>query len=76
MNLSRQVLGMVGLMIGFGLYALAGRLDAPWNSVLVGAVFAALGISTVVYGRGERWIQALGAVLLLYGLVRIFVLHR
>ncbi|GGR02651.1 hypothetical protein [Deinococcus ruber] len=76
MNLSRQVLGMVGLMIGFGLYALAGRLAAPWNSVLVGAVFAALGISTVVYGRGERWIQALGGVLLLYGLVRIFVLHR
>ncbi|WP_425145991.1 hypothetical protein [Deinococcus sp.] len=76
MNLSRQVLGILGLLIGFGLYSLSGRLGAPWNSVLIGAVFAGLGISALVYGRGERWIQGLGLALLLYGLVRVFFLHR
>ena len=76
MNFPRQLLGLLGLMIGFGLYSLSGRLAPPWNSVLIGAVFAGLGLSAYLYGRGERWIQGLGAVLLLYGLLRIFVLHR
>ena len=75
MNLSRQALGAFGLIIGFALYALAGRLPVPWNSVLVGAMFAALGVSTFVYARGERWIQALGAVFVVYGLVRAFLLR-
>ncbi|WP_424950650.1 hypothetical protein [Deinococcus sp.] len=75
MNLSRQALGAVGLIIGFGLYALAGRLPAPWDSVLVGAMFVALGVGACVYARGERWIQALGALLILYGVVRAFLLR-
>ena len=66
---------MFGLIIGFGLYALSGRLQAPWNSVLIGAVFAALGVSAFLYARGERWIQALGLTLVVYGLVRAFLLH-
>jgi hypothetical protein len=75
LNLPRQLQGMIGLIIGFGLYALAGRLAAPWNSVLVGSVFAALGVSAWRYARGERWIQVLGVVLLVYGLLRVFVLR-
>ena len=75
MNLPRQAMSMFGLIIGFGLYALSGRLQAPWNSVLIGAVFAALGISAFVYAKGERWIQALGVVLVVYGVVRAVFLH-
>ncbi len=74
-NIPRQAMSMIGLIIGFGLYALAGRLQAPWNSVLVGGMFAALGVSTFLYARGERWIQALGLVLAVYGLLRALVLH-
>ena len=74
-NLSRQALGAFGLIIGFALYALAGRRPVPWDSVLVGAMFAALGVSTFVYARGERWIQALGAAFVVYGLVRAFLLR-
>ncbi|GGJ88623.1 hypothetical protein [Deinococcus aquiradiocola] len=75
MNLSRQALGMIGLIVGFGLYGLAGRLHSPWNEVLIGSVFAALGVTAFVYARGERWIQALGALLFVYGLVRAFLLR-
>lgn len=66
---------MLGLIIGFGLYALAGRLPVPWDSVLIGLIFVALGVSAFVYARGERWIQALGLVLTVYGLLRALVLH-
>lgn len=75
MNIPRQALSLIGLVLGFGLYALAGRLQAPWNSVLVGGMFAALGVGAFLYARGERWIQALGLVLVVYGLLRAFVLH-
>ena len=75
MNLSRQALGALGLVIGFALYALAGRLPVPWNSVLVGAMFAALGVGACFYARGERWIQALGAAFVAYGLIRAFFLR-
>ncbi|WP_407569557.1 hypothetical protein [Deinococcus altitudinis] len=75
MNLPRQAMSMFGLIIGFGLYALSGRLQAPWNSVLIGAVFAALGVSAFVYAKGERWIQALGVILVVYGVVRAAFLH-
>jgi hypothetical protein len=67
---------MIGLIVGFGLYALAGRLQSPWNSVLIGAVFVLLGVSALVYAKTERWIQALGLVLIVYGLVRAFILYR
>ena len=75
MNLSRQALGALGLIIGFALYALAGRLPVPWNSVLVGVMFAALGVSACFYARSERWIQALGAAFVVYGLIRAFFLR-
>ncbi|ADV66160.1 hypothetical protein [Deinococcus maricopensis] len=75
MNLYRQLMGAVGLMIGFGLYAFADRLSPPWNSVLIGALLAALGVTTFVYARGERWIQVLGVILIAYGALRAFVLH-
>jgi|GEM_PF-3399410 len=75
MNLSRQVLGTLGLVIGFGLYALAGRLHAPWDSVLIGVIFMTLGVSAFRYAQGERWIQALGLLLGAYGLVRAAFLH-
>ena len=74
-NIPRQAMSMIGLIIGFGLYALAGRLQAPWNSVMVGGMFAVLGVSTFLYARGERWIQLLGLLLAVYGLLRAFVLH-
>lgn len=75
MNLSRQALGALGLVIGFGLYALAGRLPAPWDSVLIGVLFMALGVAAFRYAQGERWIQALGLLLGVYGLIRAAFLH-
>lgn len=75
LDLSRMLLGPVGLAIGFALYAGADRVHEPWRSVLVGAVFALLGVAALLYARGERWIQGLGAVLFVYGLLRATVLH-
>ena len=75
MNLSRQALSLLGLIIGFALYALAGRLPAPWDSVLIGLFFVALGVGAFLYARGERWIQALGLVLALFGLARALLLR-
>lgn len=75
LDVSRAVLGPVGLAIGFALYAGAGRVDEPWRSVLVGAMFALLGGAAFAYGRGERWIQGLGIVLIAYGLLRATVLR-
>lgn len=73
--MSRQLQGVAGLLIGFALYALAMRLPVPWNSVLIGALFVVLGAGAWRYGHGERWIQVLGVVLLVYGLLRAFVLR-
>lgn len=75
MNLSRGVLGTLGLVIGFVLYWAAGRLPEPWSSVAVGLCFVALGGLAFWYAAGERWIQVLGAVLALYGLLRATVLN-
>ncbi|WP_295819517.1 hypothetical protein [uncultured Deinococcus sp.] len=75
LDLRRMVLGPVGLAIGFALYAATGRVPQPWQDVLIGAMFALLGISAFVYARGERWIQGLGGVLIVYGLLRATVLH-
>ncbi len=73
-DLLRPLLGTLGLMIGFGLYAVAGDLPQPWQRLSIGAMFALLGLSAFVYARGERWIQALGGVLVLYGVLRAFVI--
>ena len=75
MNLLRPVLGMLGLAIGFGLYAAAGRYGEPIASLLIGLMFVVLGALAVWYAQGERWIQVLGAVLAVYGLLRMTVLH-
>lgn len=72
--LSRQLLGTVGLIVGFLLYGLAGQLAPPWDAWLIGAMFVVLGLSALRYGRGERWIQGLGVALLVYGLARAFLL--
>ncbi|PTA67524.1 hypothetical protein [Deinococcus arcticus] len=71
----RPLLGTLGLLIGFGLYALVGRLAEPWQSVAIGGLFALLGLSAWVYAQGERWIQVLALVLLIYGLLRALVLR-
>ncbi|BBN96450.1 MULTISPECIES: hypothetical protein [Deinococcus] len=74
-DLLRPLLGTLGLLIGFTLYALAGKLAEPWQSVAIGGMFALLGLSAWVYARGERWIQGLGLLLLIYGLLRATVLR-
>jgi len=74
-DLLRPLLGTLGLLIGFTLYALAGKLAEPWQSVAIGGMFALLGVSAWVYARGERWIQGLGLLLLIYGLLRATVLR-
>ncbi len=71
----RPFLGMIGIAIGFGLYAIVLKLQQPWQSLMIGSLFFALGVSTWVYAKGERWIQVLGAVLIGFGLVRAFFLH-
>ena len=73
-ELLRPLLGTIGLMIGFGVYAVAGDLPQPWRNLSIGAMFVLLGLSAVVYGKGERWIQALGGVLIVYGLLRAFLI--
>nr|WP_184137239.1 hypothetical protein [Deinococcus humi] len=73
-DLLRPLLGTLGLMIGFGVYAVAGDLPQPWQRLSIGAMFVLLGISAFVYARGERWIQVLGGVLALYGVLRAFVI--
>ena len=74
-DLSRMVLGPVGLALGFGLYASVGKLAEPWQSLLIGGMFALLGVSAFLYAQGERWIQGLGALLFIYGLLRATVLR-
>lgn len=74
-DLLRPLLGSIGLLIGFALYALAGRLAEPWQSAAIGGMFALLGVSAWVYARGERWIQGLALLLIIYGLLRTFVLR-
>lgn len=74
-DLLRPMLGGLGVMIGFGLYGLAGKLGEPWQSVFIGVLFVLLGAAAFWYARGERWIQILGAVIAGYGLLRVLVLH-
>ncbi|GGN37279.1 hypothetical protein [Deinococcus daejeonensis] len=74
-DLLRPLLGTLGLLIGFTLYALAGKLAEPWQSVAIGGMFALLGLGAWVNARGERWIQGLGLLLLIYGLLRATVLR-
>lgn len=74
-DLFRMVLGPLGLATGFGLYAAAGKLSEPWQSMVIGAMFVLLGISAFLYARGERWIQGLGAALVVYGLLRATLLQ-
>ena len=38
-------------------------------------MFALLGASAWVYARGERWIQGLALLLIIYGLLRALVLR-
>lgn len=71
----RPFLGIIGLALGLGLYTLSDRLPPPWNHALVGLYFLALGGAALVYARGERWIQVLGALLIVYGLLRALVLR-
>ncbi|GAA5514329.1 hypothetical protein Dcar01_03084 [Deinococcus carri] len=74
-DLPRPLISILGLALGFGLYALAGRAPEPWPGVLIGGMFVALGIVAWFHGRGQRWIQGLGVLLLLYGVVRMLLLH-
>ncbi|AIZ46768.1 hypothetical protein QR90_16490 [Deinococcus radiopugnans] len=73
-DLLRPLLGTIGLMIGFGVYAVAGDLPQPWQRLSIGLMFVLLGVSAVIYAKGERWIQVLGGVLLLYGALRMFLI--
>lgn len=73
-DLLRPLLGILGLAIGFGVYPLAESAPEPWPDVLIGGMFVALGLSAWFYARGERWIQGLGALLMLYGVARMLFL--
>ncbi|ACO47382.1 hypothetical protein DEDE109153_14760 [Deinococcus deserti] len=74
-ELWRPLLGTLGLMIGFGLYGLIGKLAEPWQSVCIGALFVILGAVAYWYAQGERWIQVLGLLLAVYGVLRAFLLR-
>ncbi|GBF07675.1 predicted membrane protein [Deinococcus aerius] len=74
-DLLRPLLGILGLAIGFGVYPLAESAPQPWPHVLIGGMFVALGLAAWFYARGERWIQALGVLLMLYGVARMLFLR-
>ena len=71
----RWVLGALGLTIGFTVYPLLGRLPQPWPDLLAGAIFMALGAATWRYAQGDRFIQGVAGLLLLYGLARLLFLR-
>ena len=66
----RPLISIVGLAIGFGLYALAGRLAEPLQSLCIAAFFTLLGAAAWAYAQGERWIRVLAGVLFAYALFR------
>lgn len=68
-------MSLIGLGIGFALYAGASRLAEPWQSAAIGGCFAVLGVAAWIYAAGERWIQVLAAVLVLWGIARAFFVH-
>lgn len=70
-DLLRPLLGGLGIAIGFLVYGWANQAPEPWPRLLVGSMFVALGGSAWVYARGERWIQVLGVVLAVYGVLRM-----
>ncbi|MEF2277068.1 hypothetical protein V3W47_02080 [Deinococcus sp. YIM 134068] len=70
-DLLRPLLGAIGIAIGFLVYSLAYRAPEPWPRLLVGGMFVGLGVSAWLYARGERWIQVLGAILFVYGVLRM-----
>ncbi|UQN07517.1 hypothetical protein [Deinococcus sp. QL22] len=74
-NFLRPFLGTIGLLIGFGLYSQAGRLPEPWQSLCIGAMFLLLGLAAWFYAGDERWIKILGVILMVYGLLRAFLLR-
>jgi len=73
MNYSRQITGIIGLLIGVVIYQGASRLPQPWESILLGLCFVAMGAGAWWYAAGERWIQVLAAVLITYGVIRMFL---
>lgn len=74
-HLQRQLISLAGLAIGVGLYFLSTKLPGIWQHVAVGGLFVALGVAAWVYAAGERWIQVLAAVLILWGVLRAFLIH-
>lgn len=72
-RLPRPFISIIGLSIGFLVYSLAGRLDEPWNTLLISSLFVALGVIAWVYAAGERWIQVLGIILAAWGIIRAFL---
>lgn len=71
----RLILGPLGLFIGFVIYGQALSLEQPWQSIVIGGFFVVLGVTAWVYAKGERWIQVLGVILMLYGLARAIFLQ-
>ena len=71
--MARQLVGILGLLIGLGLYQFALRFPPPWSSVVIGLYFAALGGAAISYAKGERWLQVLGIVLIVFGVARMFL---
>lgn len=72
-DLSRPLLSILGLALGFALYQGALRLPAPWESVAIGLLFAALGVAIWLNGRGDRVNQVVGGLFVLFGVVRFFL---
>ena len=71
----RQLLSLAGLGIGFGLYALSTRLPGIWQHVAVGAMFVLLGAAAWVWAAGERWIQVLAVILIVWGVLRALLIR-
>ncbi|WP_135228498.1 hypothetical protein [Deinococcus fonticola] len=70
----RPVISIIGMGIGFLLYALAGRLGDPWDTLIISLIFVALGVAAWFYATGERWIQVLGALLAAWGVIRALLI--
>lgn len=81
-NFTRLVLGPLGLILGLLIYTQLHKLPEPWPTLLLSAIFAALGGYILLLARpfvneeGEqprdKFLTGLGIILVIFAVLRVF----